>query len=167
MTAVADDDGIVSLTFGPDARKLQHPAGDGGAEPGTASASAILDDTQKHLRAYFGGDLKAFDLPITPRGTEFQKQVWRALVDIPYGTTTTYGKLAAVLGDANRSRAVGAASGRNPIAVIVPCHRVIGADGSLTGFAGGLAIKRFLLSHEAAQIDMFAGVSTQQTSRTR
>ena len=92
------------------------------------------------LTAYFAGELTQFDLPLAPKGTPFQQQVWAYLQTIPYGRTTTYGSIAAELGNPNSSRAVGAANGRNPIAIIVPCHRVIGSSGKLTGYAGGLQI---------------------------
>jgi len=107
-------------------------------------------DTVRQLNAYFAGRLRVFDLPLRPQGTEFQLQVWRALRIIPYGDTWSYGQLAARLRRPKASRAVGAANGQNPIPVIIPCHRVIGADGSLTGFGGGLSIKRQLLALEGA-----------------
>jgi methylated-DNA-[protein]-cysteine S-methyltransferase len=103
----------------------------------------------KALDAYFEGDVRAVDtLPTATNGTAFQREVWAALRAIPVGTTASYGQLAAKLGRASASRAVGAANGRNPIAIVVPCHRVIGADGSLTGYAGGVEQKRWLLTHE-------------------
>lgn len=103
------------------------------------------------LRAYFEGALDALEsLPIDPGGTPFQRGVWSALRRIPAGTTTSYGALAAEVGTVGGARPVGTANGRNPIAIVVPCHRVIGADGSLTGYAGGLARKRWLLTHEGA-----------------
>lgn len=101
-----------------------------------------------HLRAYFAGKLQTFDLPLAPQGTPFQQEVWRYLQTIPYGRTTTYGTIAQALGKPNASRAVGAANGRNPIAIIIPCHRVVGSDGKLTGYAGGLEIKEALLGLE-------------------
>ncbi|HET8942437.1 MAG TPA: methylated-DNA--[protein]-cysteine S-methyltransferase [Rudaea sp.] len=107
-----------------------------------------LHEARAQLCAYFDGRLQEFDLPLAPQGTEFQQQVWLELLRIPYATTINYGELARRLGDAKASRAVGAANGRNPLPIIVPCHRVIGADGSLTGFGGGLPVKRFLLDHE-------------------
>jgi methylated-DNA-[protein]-cysteine S-methyltransferase len=107
-------------------------------------------DAEKQLAAYFGGELAVFDLPMTPQGSEFQRSVWMALRDIPFGTTQTYGELAGRVADRSKTRAVAAAIGRNPIGIVVPCHRVIGADGSLTGYAGGLERKRWLLDHEAA-----------------
>ena len=101
------------------------------------------------LEGYFAGDRRGFDLPLAPEGTPFQREVWSALREIPYGETRSYGEVARRLGRSNASRAVGAANGRNPIPIIIPCHRVIGADGSLTGFGGGLEIKRRLLELEA------------------
>jgi methylated-DNA-[protein]-cysteine S-methyltransferase len=112
--------------------------------PAPTTALAALD-------AYLGGDLTAFDaLQVTTRGTPFQERVWRALRDVPPGATVTYGQLAARIGSPTASRAVGAANGANPVSLIVPCHRAIGAGGSLTGYAGGLDRKRWLLAHESA-----------------
>lgn len=102
------------------------------------------------LDEYFAGERQVFDLPMRPIGTEFQRRVWAALTDISYGTTETYGDLAHRLGDRKGSRAVGLANGKNPISIIVPCHRVVGADGSLTGYGGGLDRKLWLLRHEGA-----------------
>jgi len=105
------------------------------------------------IERYFEGDLNGIDaLPIDPGGTPFQRRMWTRLRQVPAGTTTTYGTLAADLGNPKASRAVGLANGSNPISIILPCHRVIGSDGSLTGYAGGLARKRWLLSHEAAAV---------------
>ncbi|MBO0838982.1 MAG: methylated-DNA--[protein]-cysteine S-methyltransferase, partial [Actinobacteria bacterium] len=101
------------------------------------------------LDAYFAGELTEFSLPLAPAGTQFQRQVWAALQQIPYGQTWSYGQLAEKIGNPAAVRAVGLANGRNPIAVVIPCHRVIGADGSLTGYGGGLDRKRFLLDLEA------------------
>ena len=115
-------------------------------EDGLALAPAVAQ-----LNAYFRGERIAFDLPVAPSGTAFQEQVWRELVTIPYGTTITYGALARRVGGVEASRAVGLASGRNPIAIIVPCHRVIGASGALTGYGGGLHRKEWLLRHERAR----------------
>ena len=105
-------------------------------------------DAVAQLSAYFAGTLTAFDLPLRPAGTAFQQTVWRALREIPFGATTSYGALAARIGRPKASRAVGAANGANPLPIVVPCHRVIGADGSLPGFGGGIEVKRFLLEHE-------------------
>jgi methylated-DNA-[protein]-cysteine S-methyltransferase len=109
---------------------------------------AMLDTVREQLQAYFDGKLKDFDLSLAPQGTQFQQRVWRALRDIPYGETISYGELARRIGQPNASRAVGLANGRNPISIVVPCHRVIGADGTLTGYGGGLERKRWLLAHE-------------------
>jgi methylated-DNA-[protein]-cysteine S-methyltransferase len=107
--------------------------------------AAPLPETAAQLAAYFAGRLTVFDLPLAPHGTEFQRRVWTALLAIPYGTTISYGDLARWVGNPQGSRAVGLANGRNPIAVIVPCHRVIGTDGKLTGYGGGLPRKAALL----------------------
>ena len=105
-------------------------------------------ETRRQLEAYFAGELTEFDLPLNPRGTEFQKQVWQELQNIPFGVTISYGDLAERIGNPNSSRAVGAANGRNPISIIVPCHRVIGSNGKLTGYGGGMERKEWLLAHE-------------------
>jgi methylated-DNA-[protein]-cysteine S-methyltransferase len=110
-----------------------------------AAATAQLD-------AYFAGELTAFDLPLAPQGTPFQLDVWRALCEIPYGRTASYGEIARAIGHPDRARAVGAANGRNPISIVVPCHRVIGANGDLVGYGGGLERKRFLLALEGSQL---------------
>ncbi|HEY8409188.1 MAG TPA: methylated-DNA--[protein]-cysteine S-methyltransferase [Gaiellaceae bacterium] len=113
-------------------------------------ASPILDEAARQLRAYFAGDLVSFDLPLELHGTEFQRRCWLALATIPYGQTVSYGEQARRLGlGSDRARAVGAANGQNPLPIVLPCHRVIGADGSLTGFGGGLETKRRLLDLEA------------------
>jgi methylated-DNA-[protein]-cysteine S-methyltransferase len=103
------------------------------------------------LEEYFVGKRRDFDLPLRPQGTDFQQCVWRALTEIPYGVTWSYGELAKRIGNPNASRAVGLANGQNPISILVPCHRVIGANGSLTGYGGGLERKRWLLAHEGLQ----------------
>jgi methylated-DNA-[protein]-cysteine S-methyltransferase len=105
-------------------------------------------EAAKQLRAYFAGELTQFELNLRPHGTPFQARVWSALQQIPYGQTTTYGQLATKLGDPRAVRAVGLANARNPIAIVIPCHRVIGADGGLTGYGGGLERKQWLLAHE-------------------
>ena len=112
-------------------------------------ADPVLGAAAGQLAAYFAGERTRFDLPLAPAGTPFQQTVWTALTDVGYGQTVTYGQLAARLGHPAASRAVGLANGRNPISIVVPCHRVIGADGSLTGYGGGLERKRFLLDLEA------------------
>jgi methylated-DNA-[protein]-cysteine S-methyltransferase len=122
--------------------------------PNVAVQSAVRDDrpfkeTKRQLEEYFAGTRTRFDLPIEPEGTEFQQRVWQALQQIPYGTTISYQELARRIGDEKAVRAVGMANSLNPISIIIPCHRVIGADGSLTGYGGGIERKRWLLQHEA------------------
>lgn len=130
-------------------------ARDAGATPSVeatrdaAHAYPALQAAIDALRAYFAGDARAFALPLAPRGTPFQLAVWRTLLDIPSGHTWSYGQLARAAGWPGAARAVGAAVGRNPLAVVIPCHRVIGANGTLTGYGGGLDRKRWLLAHEA------------------
>jgi methylated-DNA-[protein]-cysteine S-methyltransferase len=146
LTLVAERGKITGLYMdaqrhAPDQGELGVP-GDPADEPFASAA--------KQLAAYFSGELTEFDLPLAPAGTQFQQRVWEALREIPYGQTVSYGQLARQIGSPAASRAVGLANGRNPIAVVVPCHRVVGADGSLTGYGGGLDRKRFLLDLERA-----------------
>jgi methylated-DNA-[protein]-cysteine S-methyltransferase len=131
-----DEDGLTEVAFhgGPDAR----------------SEDALLQEAAEQLRAYFAGELRRFELPLAPHGTEFQRRVWDAVADIPYGTTSTYSAVAAAIGSPRACRAVGAANGRNPLPIVVPCHRLVGASGALTGYCGGLELKRALLDLEAA-----------------
>jgi methylated-DNA-[protein]-cysteine S-methyltransferase len=110
----------------------------------------VLAQARQQLTEYFAGSRTTFDLPLDPSGTEFQRRVWDSLRTIPYGTTTSYGAIARRLGDPHATRAVGAANGQNPIPIVVPCHRVVGAKGELTGFGGGIDRKRWLLEHEGA-----------------
>ena len=117
-------------------------------DAGWERGPGALHEARAQLKAYFAGKLKTFDLPLAPQGSEFQQQVWLELLRIPYGATASYGDIARRIGDATASRAVGAANGQNPLAIVVPCHRVIGANGSLTGYGGGLPVKRFLLDLE-------------------
>ena len=131
-----DDPGRVAL--GPLIEQRDHP---------------VLVETGNQLGAYFADARHSFDLPLDFRGSDFQKSVWHALLTIPYGETRSYAAIARQVGRPSAVRAVGAANGRNPISIVVPCHRVIGADGSLTGFAGGLDAKRFLLGMESRRID--------------
>lgn len=139
----ADDHGLTGL--------YMRGAGDVAAAPGQRDdAHPLLTAAQAQLDAYFAGTLTEFALPLAAAGTAFQRRVWAALTDIPFGSTTSYGALARLLGQPGAMRAVGLANGRNPISIIVPCHRVIGADGSLTGYGGGLERKRWLLAHEQA-----------------
>jgi len=121
-----------------------------GIDPGWRRADGPLADAHAQLHAYFAGELQDFELALAPQGTDFQRLVWRGLCEIPYGETISYGELAERIGAPGAARAVGLANGSNPIAVIIPCHRVIGADGSLTGYGGGLDRKRTLLALEGA-----------------
>jgi methylated-DNA-[protein]-cysteine S-methyltransferase len=119
--------------------------------PGWTEAAASFADVRAQLEEYFAGERTSFDVSLAPQGAPFELEVWRALEQIPYGETVSYGEIARRVGQPTAARAVGTANGRNPIAVIVPCHRVIGADGSLTGYGGGLERKRLLLELERGQ----------------
>jgi len=121
-------------------------AGNGVGKKTDACAAAV-----RQLEEYFGGERRVFELDLEPEGTSFERQVWDELLEIPFGVTDTYGAIANRLGDPGASRAVGVANARNPIAVVIPCHRVIGADGDLTGYAGGRHRKKWLLAHESGQ----------------
>lgn len=144
LKLVASAAGLVAILW-PDDNPARVRLGDQVEQPG----HPVLAETARQLAAYFAGDLQSFDVPLDFRGTDFQKSVWQALLTIPFGETRSYGEIALQIGRPAASRAVGAANGRNPISIIAPCHRVIGAGGSLTGFAGGLAAKRLLLDIEA------------------
>lgn len=143
VTIVSDGAALTMVTMRPATRVIAR-AGE------WLEDDARLAEARMQLAAYFAGQLRRFSLPLAPRGTPFQQQVWAALRRIPFGETTSYGALAAALGHPGAARAVGAANRTNPIGIIVPCHRVIGADGTLTGYAGGIERKKFLLDHEAA-----------------
>lgn len=146
LTLVADDIGLAAILWEDDKpdrvrlgalrEKADHP---------------ILVETERQLGEYFAGERRTFDVPLSFAGTDFQKRVWAALLAIPFGETRSYGEIAHQLGTPGASRAVGAANGRNPISIIAPCHRVVGSTGKLTGFAGGLEAKAFLLDLE--QVD--------------
>jgi methylated-DNA-[protein]-cysteine S-methyltransferase len=122
------------------------------APAGTHGKHAILAAAAAQLREYFAGTRTVFELPLAPRGTPFQRRVWDQLLAIPHGETCSYADVARAIGSPTASRAVGAANGKNPIAIIVPCHRVIGASGALTGYGGGMPAKRWLLDHEHARV---------------
>ncbi|MDB5712379.1 MAG: cysteine methyltransferase [Sphingomonas bacterium] len=147
LTLVASDTGLTAILWendDPDRVRLGAMIEDGN--------DAILAAAEQQLRAYFAGTLTTFTVPLDFQGTDFQKSVWAALLTIPFGETRSYGEIARQIGRPSASRAVGAANGRNPISIIAPCHRVIGSNGGLTGFAGGLEAKAFLLGiegHEA------------------
>ena len=119
-------------------------------EPGAGGDPAVLGAAARQLREYFDGSRTAFALPLELEGTDFQRRAWLALAEIPYGETRSYGEQAQRLGVPRAARAVGAANGANPLPIVLPCHRLVGADGSLTGFGGGLDVKRWLLDFEAA-----------------
>jgi methylated-DNA-[protein]-cysteine S-methyltransferase len=144
LLATSDGEALTALLF------RDAPA------PGWQREPAFFAGLHEQLAAWFQGELRAFDLPLAPEGTPFQQRVWTALRTIPYGATWSYLALARHLGSATLTRAVGAANGRNPLAILVPCHRVVGADGSLTGYAGGLDRKRWLLAHERGRSALFA-----------
>lgn len=146
LTLVADANALTAIWF----ESHRHPP-----EPETLGVRVendpLFDQTATQLSEYFAGRRAAFELPLAPAGTEFQRRVWAGLLDIPYGSTWSYGELAAHIGTdpATASRAVGAANGRNPISIVIPCHRVIGANGSLVGYGGGIERKRLLLELES------------------
>jgi methylated-DNA-[protein]-cysteine S-methyltransferase len=129
---------------------------DGSPGPGWRRDPGFFREAAEQLRSYFAGELREFDLPLDPHGTPFQRRVWAALREIPYGSTISYAELAAAVGRPGAARAVGAANGRNPIAVVIPCHRVIGASGALTGYGGGLGRKRLLLDLEGGRRTLVA-----------
>ena len=141
LRLVAEDGGLVEIHF---AAALPPGDQDGGLDPDEPALAAAA----RELGEYFRGGRRTFSVPLAPCGTEFQRLVWDALREIPYGETRSYAWLAAHIGRPNAVRAVGAANGANPFAIVVPCHRVIGSNGTLTGYAGGLEIKRWLLEHE-------------------
>lgn len=152
LTVVASDVGVRYVMFEND------------AHPKSFVNMSIVDDASHHvvalavqqLNEYLAGDRTSFAVPLDLVGTEFQVQAWRALADIPFGSTATYAQQAASIGRPTATRAIGAANGRNPVVVVLPCHRVIGADGSLTGFGGGLPVKKWLLEHEASAVAQHA-----------
>ena len=150
LTLFAGERGLVAIRW-----ETEDPLPTSLAAATRDPAHPILAGAVRQLAEYFDGQRTTFDLPLDPLGTEFQLKVWRALRDIPYGRTASYGQIARAIGAPAASRAVGAANGRNPIPIVVPCHRVIGANGTLTGFGGGLENKAILLALEGAEL--FAG----------
>ena len=147
LLLVADAAGLREINFPKNGRPAA--ADDSWEENATALREPI-----RQLRAYFASKLESFDLPLVPRGTPFQQKVWKQLLRIPYGETISYGELARQIGNPNASRAVGLANGSNPIPIIIPCHRVIGSNGKLTGYGGGLPIKEKLLALEQGQLKL-------------
>ena len=145
LLLVASDRGLRAVCFPGWTRGPDEVEGD----------SPVLDEAARQLDEYFAGTRTAFDLPLDLVGTPFQVDAWHGLAEIPYGETVSYGEQARRLGKPDAVRAVGAANGRNPLPIVLPCHRVIGADGSLTGFGGGLHVKQALLDHEAGLQPLF------------
>ncbi len=148
LLIAGDDDAIHRIEFPRRGKPARPEAG------WIAQSKGAVAECARQLREYFDGKRTAFDLPLAPAGTAFQRSVWRGLQEIPYGETISYGELARRIGNPNASRAVGAANGSNPIPIVIPCHRVIGANGKLTGFGGGLPTKEALLALEARQLSL-------------
>jgi methylated-DNA-[protein]-cysteine S-methyltransferase len=143
---------IGNLVLAGDDAGLRHILFSGDAIPrGWTRDHAFLAAARQQIAEYFAGARQVFDLPLAPAGTAFQQRVWRALIEIPYGTTVSYGALAQRIGQPGAARAVGLANNRNPLPIVIPCHRVIGASGSLTGYGGGLHVKEHLLALEGAR----------------
>jgi len=155
LILTASDTALTGVYF-PTSRRGPPPThrADWVQDSGQGRASASLARARQQLTEYFDGTRTTFDLPLEALGSAFEHRVWNALRTIPYGVTMSYGELARRLGDVNATRAVGAANGKNPIPIIVPCHRVVGANGELTGFGGGLDCKRWLLEHEGALLKL-------------
>jgi methylated-DNA-[protein]-cysteine S-methyltransferase len=145
LLLAANDQGLRRIDFVDGRRAEAPPISDWVDHP-------VLEETIRQLHAYFAGELEIFDLPIAPEGTPFQQNVWRHLRAIPYGETISYGELACRIGSPRASRAVGLANGSNPIPIVIPCHRVIGSNGKLTGYGGGLPLKEKLLALERRQL---------------
>lgn len=145
LTLAADEQGLRRINF-ETSRKPVFIGSDWNRDPD------YFKNIKAQLRAYFNGELKQFDLPLAPEGTAFQQAVWKTLQTIPYGTVTTYQWVADQIGNPKAVRAVGGANGKNPIAIVIPCHRVIGSDGSLTGFGGGLDVKQRLIGLERQKV---------------
>jgi methylated-DNA-[protein]-cysteine S-methyltransferase len=143
LMLVGRDDAVTAIEFAGGRRS-------GGPKPDWVRSDKPLREAIRQLKSYFAGKRTSFDLPLSPAGTEFQRQTWNALLEIPYGETRSYAQIAERIGRPKAVRAVGAANGSNPISIVVPCHRVIGSNGDLTGFGGGLDVKRKLLNLEGA-----------------
>jgi methylated-DNA-[protein]-cysteine S-methyltransferase len=149
LLLIGDDDGLTRL-YRQDSPKP------GRADPAWQRDETAFPDVREQLAEYFTGTRQDFTMRLNLTGAEFHRRVWQFLGEIPYGETTTYGGIATALGTPGAARAVGMANARNPIPIIIPCHRVVGADGSLTGYGGGLPMKRYLLSLEASHVGLFA-----------
>jgi methylated-DNA-[protein]-cysteine S-methyltransferase len=158
LTVVASDAGLRAVLF------AGEPVPDGAVE----GAHPVLEAAARQLREWFAGERTAFEVPLDlGAATGFQRRAWLGLAEIPYATTRSYGEQARRLGVPRAARAVGAANGRNPLPIVLPCHRLVGADGALTGFAGGLAVKRALLDHEAATAARAGAAGTSRMRRSR
>jgi methylated-DNA-[protein]-cysteine S-methyltransferase len=150
LKLMASNEGLVAILWENDKpSRVRFP------DPVEDAGHPLLKKTEQQLEEYFAAKRKAFSIPLEMRGTKFQKDVWHALLAIPFGETRSYGELAKQLGNPNATRAVGAANGRNPLSIVVPCHRVIGASGKLTGFGGGLHVKAQLLGLEGSHRSLF------------
>lgn len=145
LLLVRDDTGLRQIVFGSEGKRAQPHAN-------WQEDASVFTEVATQLRRYFAGKLEVFNLPLAPEGTPFQQSVWGELCKIPYGGTISYGELARRIGNPNASRAVGLANGSNPIPIVIPCHRVIGSNGKLTGYGGGLDIKEKLLALEKRQL---------------
>jgi methylated-DNA-[protein]-cysteine S-methyltransferase len=161
---------VGALLLAADDLALRHIIFSGGREPAAPlphwrESAAPLRETIRQLRAWFSGELREFDLPLAPEGPAFHQRVWRELCNIPYGETISYGEIARRIGSPNASRAVGRANGANPIPIVIPCHRVIGSNGKLTGYGGGLPRKQFLLGLERKQLSLPLAASAAATTR--
>jgi methylated-DNA-[protein]-cysteine S-methyltransferase len=141
LQLIADERGLCRIVL----PSTEHPAH---TTKSFLKSNTLLNTAATQLMEYFRGNRQTFDLPLSPRGTDFQCAVWKCMQDIPYGKTRTYGEIAAQLGNSNKARAVGGAANKNPLPLVIPCHRVIGSSGKLTGFAGGPALKQYLLNLE-------------------
>jgi methylated-DNA-[protein]-cysteine S-methyltransferase len=150
LLLVADDDGLREIAF---AEGRTAPV----VHPSWTCGGAFLREPVHQFHAFFAGELRDFDLPLNPQGTAFQQRVWKLLREIPFGETISYGELARRTGNPAASRAVGLANGSNPISIVVPCHRVIGSNGKLTGYGGGLENKRWLIDFERSQLQLSFG----------
>jgi len=145
LRLIAGDNGLRAILWGAEDAERIASIDD---EELVEETTPVLDDAISQLEEYFAGTRREFDLPLDPAGTEFQQSAWMVLRTIPYGTTISYGQQAERLGDPNKARAVGAANGKNPLSIVVPCHQVVGSNGHLTGFAAGIDVKSWLLDHE-------------------
>ena len=153
LTVVGSDLGIRYVMFNNDA----HPKPLERLHVSDSEIHESVNDAMNQLEEYFDGSRRDFELPLDLQGTEFQVAAWNALADIPYGHTASYGQQAASIGRPKAVRAIGGANGRNPVAIVLPCHRIVGADGSLTGFGGGIAVKKWLLDNEQSMLHNTTG----------